>query len=108
MRPWIFISPASRGISHAITRRVLQTTNAPVVATARRDLDGVKKSLLKGFEDVDPKRLDVLKVDVLGKLSDTESSTRRIGITPPLTSHPPIRHKAQGLPVVTNQCFESQ
>lgn len=65
MPPWTLISPASRGIGFALAQRVLQTTNAPVVVTARRDLDKTKEELLKGT-DVDESRLTVLKLDVLG------------------------------------------
>ena len=65
MPPWSLISPASRGIGFALARRVLQTTNAPVVTTARKDLDKTKEELLDGM-DVDEKRLTVLKLDVLG------------------------------------------
>jgi NAD(P)-dependent dehydrogenase (short-subunit alcohol dehydrogenase family) len=62
------ISPASRGIGFALARRVLQTTNAPVVATARKDLDKTKEELLEGL-DVDESRLRVLKLDVTGRWS---------------------------------------
>ena len=65
MPPWSLISPASRGLGFALARRVLQTTNAPVVTTARKDLDKTKEELLDGL-DVDEKRLTVLKLDVLG------------------------------------------
>lgn len=61
------ISPASRGIGFALARRVLQTTNAPVVATARKDLDKTKEKLLEGL-GVDESRLRVLKLDVNGEL----------------------------------------
>ncbi|EMD69240.1 hypothetical protein COCSADRAFT_130758 [Bipolaris sorokiniana ND90Pr] len=72
MPPWSLISPASRGIGFALARRVLQTTNAPVVATARKDLDKTKEELLDGL-DVDEKRLSVLKLDVLDEqtIADT-------------------------------------
>ncbi|KAJ4988804.1 oxidoreductase [Stagonosporopsis vannaccii] len=63
MPPWSMISPASRGIGFALARRVLQTTNAPVVATARKDLDKTKGELLEGL-NVDESRLKVLKLDV--------------------------------------------
>lgn len=59
------ISPASRGIGFALARRVLQTTNAPVVATARKDLDKTKEELLKGL-NIDESRLSVFKLDVIG------------------------------------------
>ena len=66
-QPWIFTSPASRGIGLALTRNLLKSTKLPVVATARTDLDGAKKRMLEGL-DVDPSRLEVLKVDVTGQL----------------------------------------
>jgi NAD(P)-dependent dehydrogenase (short-subunit alcohol dehydrogenase family) len=65
MPPWSLISPASRGIGFALAKRVLQTTNAPVVITARKDLDKTKEELLHGT-NVDESRLRVLKLDVLG------------------------------------------
>ncbi|EAT85137.2 hypothetical protein SNOG_07671 [Parastagonospora nodorum SN15] len=64
MPPWSLISPASRGIGFALAKRVLQTTNAPVVVTARKDLDKTKEELLNGT-NVDEARLRVLKLDVL-------------------------------------------
>lgn len=67
MPPWTLISPASRGIGFSLAKRVLQTTNAPVVVTARKDLDQVKEDLLKDGE-FDESRLKVFKLDVLGKL----------------------------------------
>jgi NAD(P)-dependent dehydrogenase (short-subunit alcohol dehydrogenase family) len=65
MAPWALISPASRGIGFALARQVLRSTNAPVVATARKDLDKTKEELLEGL-DVDEGRLNVLKLDVTG------------------------------------------
>ena len=65
MAPWSLVSPASRGIGFALARRVLQTTNAPLVATARKDLAGTKEKLLEGL-DVDENRLTMIKLDVLG------------------------------------------
>lgn len=62
---WSLISPASRGIGFALTRQALRCSNAPVVATARKDLDKTKEELLNGL-DVDEKWLTVLRLDVLG------------------------------------------
>jgi NAD(P)-dependent dehydrogenase (short-subunit alcohol dehydrogenase family) len=67
MPPWSLISPASRGIGFALAKRVLQTTNAPVVVTARKDLDKTKEELLNGT-NIDEARLRVLKLDVLGTI----------------------------------------
>lgn len=65
MSAWALITPASRGIGLAVTRRVLQTTKVAVVATARKDLDKTREDVLGGL-DVDESRLTVLKVDVTG------------------------------------------
>ncbi len=63
---WSFVSPASRGIGLALTRHLLQTSRAPVLATARSDPDGVRKSILDDLEGVDESRLTVLELDVTG------------------------------------------
>lgn len=66
MQPWALVTPASRGIGLEFARRLLQTTNVPVVATARKDLDQTKENVLSGLKDVKEDRLNVFKVDVLG------------------------------------------
>lgn len=63
---WALVSPASRGIGWALTRHLLTHTNLPVIATARKDLPSVKKSLLSGLDNVSEKRLHVLQLDVTG------------------------------------------
>ncbi|KAH6618733.1 hypothetical protein C7974DRAFT_426988 [Boeremia exigua] len=79
MPPWSMISPASRGIGFAIARRVLQTTNAPVVATARKDLGKLKEELLEGLK-VDEARLTVLKLDVTDEstIADAAASCKEL------------------------------
>ncbi|KAF1949227.1 NAD(P)-binding protein [Byssothecium circinans] len=74
MPPWSLVSPASRGIGFALARRVLQTTNASLVATARRDLDRTKEELLKGL-GVDEKRLTILKLDVLDESTIADAAS---------------------------------
>lgn len=66
MQPWALITPASRGIGFALTRRILQTTNCPVVATSRTNQESTKKKLLEGLDNVSSSRLTVLPLDVLG------------------------------------------
>lgn len=63
--PWILATPASRGIGLQLARRLLNTTDLPVVATARKNVDETKDKLLEGL-DVDPNRLTVLELDVTG------------------------------------------
>lgn len=64
---WSLVCPANRGIGFHLTRHLLQTTKIPVVATTRKDIEGVKKSILDGLPDIDKKRLTILEVDVTGK-----------------------------------------
>ena len=68
MRPWALVTPASRGIGLELARRLLQTTNVSVVATARGDLDQTREAVLSGLPTVDEDRLHVLRIDVLGSL----------------------------------------
>lgn len=63
---YCLVTPASRGIGHALTKHLLTTTKVPVVATARRDPDGVKSTILNELKDVDSSRLTVLELDVTG------------------------------------------
>ena len=76
MQPWALVSPASRGIGLELTRRLLQTTSVPIVATARKDLDQTRENVLSGLRDVKEDRLHVVKLDVLGETwpSKTNSS----------------------------------
>ena len=67
-KPWALASPGSRGIGLQLARRLLQTTDLPVVATARSDLKGVKSRILNGL-NVDSHRLELLQVDVTGTFS---------------------------------------
>jgi hypothetical protein len=73
---WSLVCPASRGIGFHLTRHLLQTTKIPVVATAREDVTGVKKSILEDLKDVESDRLTVLEVDVTGKFLFWESFYR--------------------------------
>lgn len=68
MQPWALVTPASRGIGLELARRLLQTSNVPVIATARKDLDQTKENVLSGLKNVKEDRLHVLKVDVLGTI----------------------------------------
>ena len=67
VQPWIFISPASRGIGLQLTRRLLANTKLPVIATARTDLEGTKHRITDGL-DIDKNRLEVLRIDVTGAI----------------------------------------
>ncbi|KAF2839799.1 NAD(P)-binding protein [Patellaria atrata CBS 101060] len=89
--PWTFVSPASRGIGLAIARKVLRTTNAPLVATARRDLDKTKNEILRGLEgeawDKAEKRVRVENVDVLDEEIISKTCSDLSQIFPKVSHH---------------------
>ena len=66
---WCFVSPASRGIGFALTRHLLQTTKAPILATSRSNTEDVRNSILDGLKGVDGERLTVLELDCVGNCS---------------------------------------
>lgn len=67
MPRWALVSPASRGIGLELARRLLRTTDLPLIATARGDLHETRENILEGFgSGVDDNRLEVLKLDVCG------------------------------------------
>jgi NAD(P)-dependent dehydrogenase (short-subunit alcohol dehydrogenase family) len=65
MQPFILIAPASRGLSLALTRHYLQTTNLPVFAS-HRDVsdDDMRAKVLSSLPHVDPTRLNLLRVEL--------------------------------------------
>lgn len=63
--PFIFISPATRGLSLALTRHYLQTTKLPVYATYRSGDDASNaKEILGPLKDVEAARLNLLHLDL--------------------------------------------
>ena len=78
-KPWLLVSPASRGLGLALARRLLITTDLPLIATARKDLKTVGDQILDEL-GVDSQRLEVLELDVTGAVSPTV----------PLTSNKPL------------------
>ncbi|KAI9657353.1 MAG: hypothetical protein M1821_003033 [Bathelium mastoideum] len=69
MQPWCLVSPASRGIGFELARLLLQRTNAPIVATARKDLDQMRHNILNGLGKDAGERLNVLQLDVIGSFN---------------------------------------
>ena len=64
---WCLVTPSSRGIGLALTRRILQTIppSIPIVATARSDLNRIRGEILEGLpaELKADHRLDVKQCD---------------------------------------------
>lgn len=110
-KPWIFVSPSSRGIGHALTAHLLRSTTLPILATARSDLHGVKESILaaaaatpassRGTQQTqreredDASRLHVTYVDVTDESSVKSASEKAAALFPPASHH---LHLAFALP----------
>ncbi|KAL2069146.1 hypothetical protein VTL71DRAFT_15484 [Oculimacula yallundae] len=84
---WSLVCPASRGIGFQLTRHLLQTTKIPVIATARKDVTGVKKSILEDLPDVDPDRLNVLELDVTNESTIIRAAEDAKTMFPPSSHH---------------------
>ncbi|KAF9879413.1 oxidoreductase [Colletotrichum karsti] len=88
-RPWILVSPSSRGIGRHLTRHLLQTTRAPIIATARADTTAAKDHILSGLpgaEDLAP-RLKVVNLDVTSEPSVRAAAEEAAALFPTSTHH---------------------
>lgn len=105
-KPWIFISPSSRGIGHALAAHLLRTTSLPILATARSNLACVKESLVSRSaasshnksslsSEADASRLHVTYLDVTDESSIEAASEKAAELFPPSTHH---LHLAFALP----------
>jgi hypothetical protein len=64
--PFNIVCPSSRGLSLALARALLQHTPHPLIATARKDLDGVNARILANLPNILASRVTMLHVDVTG------------------------------------------
>ncbi|KAI0405566.1 short-chain dehydrogenase/reductase-like protein [Xylaria palmicola] len=109
-KPWIFVSPSSRGIGHALTAHLLRCTTMPILATARSDLFDVKETLVAAsgrgaqtdLED-DASRLHVTYLDVTDESSVKAAAEKAAALFPPSSHH---LHLAFSLPGIL--CPEKQ
>lgn len=103
-KPWILISPASRGIGHALARHLLQTTTLPILVTSRSDPAATKSSLLTKLpsppsssspspscseheQEDHASRLAVLRLDVTDESSVRDAAGRAQELFPTGTHH---------------------
>ena len=92
MPPFILISPATRGLSLALTRHYLRTTSLPVFATFRpnppassgsdgtRTAESVREGIFEPLRGVDPARLHLLPLDLTSEesIASTADALNRI------------------------------
>ncbi|KAK1731600.1 hypothetical protein CaCOL14_003562 [Colletotrichum acutatum] len=103
-RPWILVAPASRGIGAHLTRHLLRTTTAPILATCRSpDTTAVKQSILSSLaSDNEPKshsspaaketedlasRLKVINLDVTAEPTIAAAAAEAASLFPTSTHH---------------------
>jgi NAD(P)-dependent dehydrogenase (short-subunit alcohol dehydrogenase family) len=64
--PFAFVCPSTRGLSLALTRRLLRSTNLPVYATYRvGSPQAVARDILSPLEHVDESRLKLIPLDLM-------------------------------------------
>ncbi|KAI9507700.1 NAD-P-binding protein [Russula earlei] len=64
--PFVFVCPSTRGLSLALTRQLLRSTNFPVYATHRSGSpQAVARDILSPLKDVDASRLHLLPLDLM-------------------------------------------
>jgi NAD(P)-dependent dehydrogenase (short-subunit alcohol dehydrogenase family) len=64
--PFAFVCPSTRGLSLALTRRLLRSTNLPVYATYRSGSPlAVARDILSPLKDVDGSRLNLIPLDLM-------------------------------------------
>ncbi|KAK7923045.1 oxidoreductase [Apiospora marii] len=95
-KPWIFVSPANRGIGAALTRHLLRTTTLPIVATSRSTSPAETRKALLADVSLPPSatstshngnhgrdRLTVLPLDVTSESSIKKASDEAAALFPP-------------------------
>ncbi|KZL86361.1 oxidoreductase [Colletotrichum incanum] len=93
-RPWILISPSSRGIGAHLVKHLLRTTAAPILATSRSsDTTSAKHRLLESLalpsietEDL-ASRLKVVRLDVTDESTIAAAAEEAQGLFPTKTHH---------------------
>lgn len=94
-RPWVLITPSSRGIGFYLTRHLLQRTALPILATCRQDPEGVKARLVENLplgptsssSSSYEKRLTVVPLDVTSEPTLSSAAAQAARRFPPETHH---------------------
>lgn len=88
-RPWILISPSSRGIGAALTTHLLRTTPLPILATARHDVSAVRDSFLSApnIPSNAGERLHVVELDVTKESTISAAAKHAADLFPPKHHH---------------------
>lgn len=81
--PFLLVTPATRGLSLALVRHFLRSTDLPVFATYRSGHESsVKKSMLERIDNVDPERLKLIPLDLTSEDSIARAPERLAELLP--------------------------
>ncbi|KAF9647050.1 NAD(P)-binding protein [Thelephora ganbajun] len=84
LKPFALVTPSTRGLSAALTRRLLAKSDLPVYATYRQgDPERVKGELLRSLDDVDPSRLNKIHLDLEDEQSIRSAAEKLDETLPP-------------------------
>jgi NAD(P)-dependent dehydrogenase (short-subunit alcohol dehydrogenase family) len=91
-KPWIFVSPSSRGIGLALTRVLLQRTasSIPILATSRGDPDETKDKILSDLStsrSTAHDRLHLVRLDVTDESTISAAAGKAEELFPPKDHH---------------------
>jgi len=87
LKPFALVTPSTRGLSAALTRRLLSKSALPVYATYRKGSpEKVKEDLLRPLDDVDPSRLTMIHLDLEDE-SSIRSAAEKLDETLPCDSY---------------------
>ena len=84
LKPFALITPSTRGLSAALTRRLLAKSDLPVYATYRQgNPESVKDELLRPLDCIDPSRLNVIHLDLEDETSVRSAAEKLDEMLPP-------------------------
>ncbi|EEY15650.1 oxidoreductase [Verticillium alfalfae VaMs.102] len=86
-RPWIFISPSSRGVGAALTAHLLRTTRLPILATTRSSPSEARDRFLASAPKDAADRLHVVVLDVTKEDTMAAAAERAAALFPRKTHH---------------------
>ncbi|KAG7107664.1 C-factor like protein [Verticillium longisporum] len=86
-RPWIFISPSSRGVGAALTAHLLRTTRLPILATTRTAPSEARDRFLAAAPKDAADRLHVVTLDVTKEDTMAAAAERAAALFPRKTHH---------------------
>ncbi|CRK19411.1 hypothetical protein BN1723_002592 [Verticillium longisporum] len=86
-RPWILISPSSRGVGAALTAHLLRTTRLPILATTRSSPSEARDRFLASVPQDAADRLHVVALDVTREDTMAAAAERAAALFPRKTHH---------------------